>query len=43
MGPTDEEFAMLKKWREERSRYSEEEENRLREIERSLRSPNEQW
>jgi hypothetical protein len=43
IGPTDEEFAMLKKWREERSRYSEEEQNRLRKIERSLRSPNEQW
>jgi hypothetical protein len=43
MCPTDEEFAMLKKSKEERNRYSEEEQKRLRKIERSLRSPNEQW
>ena len=43
MGPTDEEFAMLKKWRAGKSTYSEEKQNRLIKIERSLRSPNEQW
>tara|TARA_Y100000758_G_C15652056_1_gene275000 strand:- start:253 stop:450 length:198 start_codon:yes stop_codon:yes gene_type:complete len=43
MGPTEEEIASWKKWREEPSRYSEEEQNRLRKLSRRMHSPNEQW